>query len=69
MHDSLDWSHNEAYHLGVLSKEFSLDCVISDDGCFEVNGYRIATDSQLADFVSALKIISNRGVFMGDING
>ena len=67
MYETLDWAHNEAFHLGVLSKELELDCVTTEDNCFEVNGYKITTDTALADFVSALKIISDRDVFRKEI--
>jgi len=51
----------------VLSKELELDCVTTEDNCFEVNGYKITTDTALAEFVSALKIIADRDVFRKEI--
>jgi len=63
MYEPLDWSHNEAFHLGALSKELSLDCVVTENNCFEVNGYEITTDTELTSFVSALKIVANPDVF------
>ena len=63
MYEPLDWAHNEAFHLGVLSKELNLDCRVTEDNCFEVNGYKITTDTELSDFVSAFKIVANPDVF------
>lgn len=67
MNEPLDWGHHESFHLGVLSKELELDCIVTEDDCFEVNGYKITTDTELADFVSALKIIADRDVFRKEI--
>ena len=63
MHEDINWSHNEAFHLGRLTKELNLDCVITKDNCFMVNGYPITNEDQLATFVSALKIVADPSVF------
>ena len=63
MNEDINWSHNEAFHLGVLTRELDLDCTITKDSCFMVNGYKITNEDALAVFVSALKIVVDPNVF------
>ena len=68
MYDELEWSHQEAFHLGTLTNTLGLDYIIKED-CIIINGYSIDNDMQLVAFVSALKLVVDKDVFSGDDNG
>ena len=68
MFTDLDWAHHESFHLGALCELLELDCTITDNG-FNIQGYDIVSEMELAAFVSALKIVSDKNVFMGDLDG
>jgi len=68
MYDELDWSHQEAFHLGHLTNILGLDYIIKED-CIIINGYPITNDMQLSAFVSALKLVVDKDVFSGDDDG
>jgi hypothetical protein len=68
MFEELDWPHQEAFHLGYLCASHDLDYIMQDH-CIIINGYTITNDLELASFASALKIIADKNVFLGDDNG